>query len=796
MLAAQPNRRTTTLAQLRQALAAARPDNLAKASRAVRVPQAPPHYVAGDLIDDRYLVKARLGAGNFSTVFHVHDTVFEQDVALKLFHPDHGLDTVRRELQALLQVRHPNVVEVIDAGQTSTSPRRWFIKSRLALGTSLQPYVERRNLLDTKRAVSVVDQLLDACSSFHPDENRIAQLKAAASGRDLTDRERQALRKLQERGLVHGDIKPQNVVYDETAGRALLVDFNIAWSPGTPMTSVSGTPGYQPPDADPTSRSVTWDLFALGVLLFELLTGEHPYPNRQPGSGRPQALRSLRPDLPEELERVCATACSPRAAERYASAAEMREELRRAYPSAFAGGDEQPPSPGSPIPRAASTAKPTAARDDRATPTSPLQIGRLVTDEHELKLFVEVDPTSEEPCLVFLATALDGRRYVAPRGARLWLPGRQPLSYEDAANAEWELVIDAVAGESPPSLIKQGETDGSFTLRSKAPVSIDSAPAVVTIHVEENRGDAIVRITCRAPVEVPQVNRGTSVRKPSASAFRTNAGGLAIPDIDEFIESRTEPGTIRAAMAKSFMRRGLEEGEVAASSGRSAKNPDGRTDYMMLHWQSPGNRAAVAYVKPGPGVVDFRLPEPHAASSKYAEVLSPGHREYRVRVRLEDDQSVDDAIELLHRAVRLVAGRESANRAPRSTPPATSNSSPPRRKTQSRVAGSARESSRQPSSSNDDLTRAFHAHMTKLVQRIVKETGYKPTAFVHMLQERGGLAAAQHLLAAPRPSSGFTTLWEMRRLDLTVEAAVLDNTWAGLFDSRELDVARRRLGDC
>ena len=93
------------------------------------------------------------------------------------------------------------------------------------------------------------------------------------------------------------------------------------------------------------------------------------------------------------------------------------------------------------------------------------------------------------------------------------------------------------------------------------------------------------------------------------------------------------------------------------------------------------------------------------------------------------------------------------------------------------------------------LERQFHQKMIEIYQRAVSECGYRPTRFLQMVNERGGLATASDLLRASRPAEGLTILWEHQRLDLSVEALVCEEPWRSLFTEDEIAEAEKRLRD-
>jgi uncharacterized protein (TIGR02653 family) len=283
-------------------------------------------YEPGDVIDQRFEVVDILGSGGFSKVYRVQDVVEGQERALKLFNNASGYDAVRREIAALRKVSHPHVVEVIWAGKTGQN--EWYLLTEYLQGESLEAYATGKQVLRDREAVDVAIDVLDALTAIHPDARRLGELEAKKrAGEDLTYEEFGELQELQESGLVHRDIKPQNIIL--TRQGAKLLDFNIASRVGDPVMTVSGTPPYQAPDVDYTKWDVSTDLFAVGVTLYELLcNGEHPYPGGRPMIGEDvRDPGGFRPDLPDALHAFLTRACAPYHDQRFQTAYEMRSEL-------------------------------------------------------------------------------------------------------------------------------------------------------------------------------------------------------------------------------------------------------------------------------------------------------------------------------------------------------------------------------------------------------------------------------------------------------------------------------------
>jgi hypothetical protein len=283
-------------------------------------------YAAGDVIDGRFEILGLVGQGGSSKVYRVRDEVEGEERALKLFDSAAGYEAVRREIGALRKIHHPHVVQVFWAGQTAAGD--WYLIIEFIDGEPLSQFVTGHRHLRDREAVDVALDLLDALVAFHPDSARLKDLDDKARGGGLSEAESREWLELKDKGLVHRDIKPLNVMLTRTGAK--LLDFNIASRVGDPVHTHSGTPPYQAPDAGQDRWDVSTDLFAVGVLLYQILcNGHHPYPNAMPMLDTPVTdPRTIRADLGPELAGFLIKACAATRVDRFSTAAEMRLALR------------------------------------------------------------------------------------------------------------------------------------------------------------------------------------------------------------------------------------------------------------------------------------------------------------------------------------------------------------------------------------------------------------------------------------------------------------------------------------
>jgi eukaryotic-like serine/threonine-protein kinase len=257
----------------------------------------------GELIADRYELEELVGEGGMSSVYRAHDTVLERSVAIKVLHEHYSSDPeyverFRREARAIARLAHPNVVTVIDRGVWDG---RQFIVFEHVAGENLKSVIERVGALPVRRALVLGIQIARALAYAHELE------------------------------VVHRDVKPHNVLLDP-GGTAKVTDFGIARTLDveeglTQAGTVLGTGQYLSPEQANGGRGdERSDQYSLGVLMYELLTGEVPYTGRslmaiamRHINDPVPSVRERRPEVPPRLDGVVACAMAKNPEDRFPS---------------------------------------------------------------------------------------------------------------------------------------------------------------------------------------------------------------------------------------------------------------------------------------------------------------------------------------------------------------------------------------------------------------------------------------------------------------------------------------------
>lgn len=270
----------------------------------------------GTVLAGRYELVELVGVGGMGLVYRAEDRRLDLEVALKVLTPERAgnreaLERFERELVLARQVSHPNVVRIHDIGQDGDLH---FLTMDYVSGRSLSSVLQEEGALPVDRAVAIAADLAEGLAAAH------------------------------DKGVVHRDLKPANVLLDED-GRARITDFGVARSLATPGPTrpghVLGTPYYLSPEqalGEPVDgRS---DLYALGLLLYEMLSGRLPFSSEsfeesvaQRVSGRPRPLSEIKDDVPEWLQQVIRTCLARKPEDRYPDADSLLSDLRTARAS-------------------------------------------------------------------------------------------------------------------------------------------------------------------------------------------------------------------------------------------------------------------------------------------------------------------------------------------------------------------------------------------------------------------------------------------------------------------------------
>lgn len=267
----------------------------------------------GHLLSERYRIKQRIGGGGMANVYLARDIILDRDVAIKVLRPEFASDPefierFDREAQAATSLSHPNIVNIYDVGDEDDI---LYIVMEYVDGMTLKEYILEHGPLDVATALDIMEQLTSAIHHAHMN------------------------------GLVHRDIKPQNILIDRR-GKIKVTDFGIAVALSatalTQTNSILGSVHYLSPEqargGKATKKS---DIYSLGIVFYELLTGKVPFSGHSPVSialkhlqDETPSVREFNSDIPQSVENIILKATAKDPFHRYQSAAEMEEAIKRA----------------------------------------------------------------------------------------------------------------------------------------------------------------------------------------------------------------------------------------------------------------------------------------------------------------------------------------------------------------------------------------------------------------------------------------------------------------------------------
>jgi eukaryotic-like serine/threonine-protein kinase len=260
----------------------------------------------------RYEVISKLGSGGMAIVYRAKDTVLSRTVTVKVLREQFASDEdftkrFRREAQAVASLSHPNIVSVYDVGKDDEQE---YIVMEFVDGQNLKEFIKEHAPLQVEQAVDIASQICDALDHAHKHQ------------------------------IIHRDIKPHNILLTAD-GRAKVTDFGIARAVSAATVTHTGTivgsvHYFSPEQARGELTNEQSDLYSLGIILYEMVTGTLPYDGESPISialkhmnEQPKAPSSINPAVPKNMEQVILRAISKAPECRYANAKELKQDLER-----------------------------------------------------------------------------------------------------------------------------------------------------------------------------------------------------------------------------------------------------------------------------------------------------------------------------------------------------------------------------------------------------------------------------------------------------------------------------------
>lgn len=266
--------------------------------------------LVGKRISGRYKILEVIGGGGMSNVYLAHDMILDRDVAMKIMHFNFSdvqemHRRFQREALSATSLTHPNIVSIYDVGEDGDMH---YLVMEYVKGQTLKQYIQKYAPLAPTKCVNIMKQLTSAIAHAHQNQ------------------------------IIHRDIKPQNILMDESE-KVKITDFGIAMAledtSFTRTNSVLGTVHYLSPEqARGGTATKKSDIYSLGIVLYELLTGELPFSGESAVAialkhlqSETPSVKSIVPSIPQSLENVVLKATAKDPNHRYSSVEEMREDL-------------------------------------------------------------------------------------------------------------------------------------------------------------------------------------------------------------------------------------------------------------------------------------------------------------------------------------------------------------------------------------------------------------------------------------------------------------------------------------
>jgi eukaryotic-like serine/threonine-protein kinase len=265
----------------------------------------------GYKVNDRYEILKSIGEGGMANVYLAHDTILDRDVAVKILRGDLANDDkfvrrFQREAISASSLSHPNIVEMYDVGEDDG---KYFIVMEYVNGKTLKNLIKKRGALILPEVIDIMLQLTAGIAHAHDSY------------------------------IIHRDIKPQNVMILDD-GMVKITDFGIAMAVNsheiTQTNSVMGSVHYLPPEqANGSGSTIKSDIYSLGILMFELLTGKIPFKGENAVEIAIKQMKEQIPsvckinsEIPQSLENIILKACAKNPKNRYESARDMYEDIK------------------------------------------------------------------------------------------------------------------------------------------------------------------------------------------------------------------------------------------------------------------------------------------------------------------------------------------------------------------------------------------------------------------------------------------------------------------------------------